>query len=100
VEDLVLTVVDPGRRCIVALAEDGSNELSYEFTPIELGADRGSTMVTALVRENRAHGLADHLLAFVVGGFAARTAEGAIRDELAALTVACVDLAQAGPAAA
>jgi uncharacterized protein YndB with AHSA1/START domain len=101
VEELMLTVVEPRRRCTVALAEDvATNELHYEFTPIELGAHRGSTLVTVLVAENRPQGLADHLLAFVVGGFAARMAEGAVRDELGALTSACLDRVQAGPAAA
>ena len=101
VEDLVLTVVEPGRRCTVALADDAStNRLCYEFTPIELGPHRGSTLVTVHVAESKPHGLADRVLAFVVGGFAARTAEGAVRDELAALTVACRTRTQAGPAAA
>ena len=101
VEDLVLTVVEPGRRCTVALADDSStNRLCYEFTPIELGPRRGATLVTVQVAESRQHGLADRVLAFVVGGFAARTAEGAVRNELAALTVACRSRMQAGPAAA
>ena len=44
VEDLVLTVVEPGRRCNVALADDArTNELCYEFTPVELGPRRGAT---------------------------------------------------------
>ena len=101
VDDLVLTVVEPGRRCTVALVDDAStNQLCYDFTAIELGPHRGSTLVTAHVAENKPHGLADRVLAFVVGGFAARTAEGAVRDELAALTVVCHGRMQAGPAAA
>jgi uncharacterized membrane protein len=101
VEDLVLTVVKPGRRCTVALAEDAStNQLCYDFTPIELGPHRGSTLVTAQVAENKPHGLADRVLAFVVGGFAARTVEGAVRDELTALAMACPRRMRAGPAAA
>ncbi len=101
VEDLVLTVAEPERRCTVALATDSStNLLWYEFTPIELGSQRGSTFVTARVEETRPHGLADRVLAFVVGGFAARTVEGAVRDELGALTVGCLTRMRAGPAAA
>lgn len=41
IEDLVLTVAEPGRRCTVALADDGlSNQLTYEFTLIDLGPHR------------------------------------------------------------
>jgi uncharacterized protein YndB with AHSA1/START domain len=101
VEDLVLTVVEPGRRCTVALADDAcTNELCYEFTPVELGPRRGATLVCAHVVKNRPHGFADRMLAFVVGGFAARTAEGAVRHELAALAAACLMRMRVGPAAA
>ena len=42
-------------------------------------------------------GLAARLLAFVVGTRAARTAEGALRDELDALAAACVTGSAAAP---
>ena len=101
VEELVLTVVEPGRRCTVALADDAcTNELRYEFTPVELGPHRGATLVCARVAENGPHGFADRVLAFVVGGFAARTVEGAVRHELAALTAACLMRMRVGPVAA
>jgi hypothetical protein len=45
----------------------------------------------------RPHGLAGRLLAFVVGSLAARTAEGALRDELDALAEACVARSAAAP---
>ncbi len=91
VEELVLTVRERGRHCVVSLAHDaGSNELSFVFTPVEIGPHRGATTVTATVTGVRPLSLADHLLSFVVGGFAARTAEGAVRDELDALAAACL----------
>src|SRR5262245_16306441 len=89
--ELVLTVREWCRHCVVSLPHDqGSNELSYVFTPVELGPHRGGTTITATVTEAVPHRLADRLLAFVVGGFAARTAEGAVRDELDALAAACL----------
>ena len=57
-------------------------------------------LVTALVTENHPNGLADSLFAFEVGGFAARTAGGAVEGGLAALTVDCPDRAHSGLAAA
>ena len=84
-EELVIISVDPGRSCTMALAGAvEANQLTYLFAPIDVGAHRGGTAVTA-VAERRPHGLANRLLGFLVGGFAARTAEGALREELAAL---------------
>lgn len=87
-EDLVITALQPGQSCTVALVGAESNHLTYVFTPIDVGVSRGATAVTA-VAEARPHGLANRLLAFVVGGFAARTAEGALRTELDGLAAAC-----------
>jgi hypothetical protein len=89
-EELVLTVRERGRHCVVSLAHGQSNELSYLFTPVQIGPHRGATTVTATVIGTPPHGLADRLLNFVVGGLAARTAEGAVRDELDALAAACL----------
>ncbi len=99
-EDLVITAIEPGRACTMALVDAGAaNQLTYVFAPIDVGPHRGATAVTAVV-EGRAHGLANHLLAFFLGGFAARTAEGALRDELDALTAAVRERRAAGTAAA
>ena len=88
-EDLVLTTVEPGRTCTVALAASvASDELAYVFTPIRTGPRRGGTAVTALVRRRPAR-FSHRVLGFMVGTFAARTAEGALRAELAALARAC-----------
>jgi hypothetical protein len=86
--ELRLVVLTPGRRCRVGLAAQGSlPHRIYAFTPIEVGPDRGGTMVTAI--DDRPALLADRLFDLVVGGFVARTVEGAVRKELDALAAAC-----------
>lgn len=83
-----LTVVDPGRRCLVSLAGPGSShQREYAFTSVDVGAHRGGTTVTVV--DDRTAGLAGRLLELMAGGFAARTVEGAVRDELDALAAAC-----------
>jgi len=99
-EELVITAVEPGRSCTMTLVGSGTaNHLTYVFASIDVGPHRGGTAVTA---EAEAHtqGLANRFLAFVLGGFAARTAEGALRDELDALAAASRARGSAGPAAA
>src|SRR5262249_18465172 len=49
---------------------------------------RGSTTVTVST-QRRPHGIANRVLGFLVAGFDARTAEGALRSELEALDAAC-----------
>src|SRR5258706_7854435 len=57
VEELMLTVVEPGRQCVVSLAPDPRaqhqepSRLSYVFAPVEVGPHRGDTVVTAMVPE-------------------------------------------------
>ncbi len=83
-----VTVLEPGRRCAVRLLEsESSYQREYAFTPVDVGPHRGSTIVTVV--DDRAPGLAERLLDLVVGGFAARTVEGAVREELDALAAAC-----------
>jgi uncharacterized membrane protein len=98
-EDLVIIAHEPGRSCTMAMVGSEAGHLTYVFAPIDVGPDRGSTAVTAIA-EGRPHGLADRLLSFVVGTFAARTAEGALRDELGALAAACTAGDRLDPAAA
>ena len=90
-EELVVAALDPGRACTLALAGADGGHLTYLFTPIDVGSDRGHTAVTAVpeVPEVRPHGLANRMLEIVVRSLAARTAEGALRDELDALAAAC-----------
>jgi hypothetical protein len=83
-----LTVLEPGRRCLVSLAgTDTSHQREYDFTPVDLGEHRGGTVVTVV--DEPAAGLAGRLLDLVAGGFAARTVEGAVRADLAALAAEC-----------
>jgi hypothetical protein len=73
-----------------------SPRLTYVFTPISVGPDRGATAAQIAVESERSaarrpHRLANQVLAFLVGGFAARTTEGALRAELDSLAAACAD---------
>jgi uncharacterized membrane protein len=87
-EELQLTVIEPGRRCVVAFARGTrTTEREYVFDHIDIGPQRGCTVVTVA---DRTPPLAGRLLDLVVGGFAARTVEGAVREELEALAAACV----------
>jgi uncharacterized protein YndB with AHSA1/START domain len=87
-EELVIIEVEPGHSLTMALAGSGeSSHLTYVFSPIDVGEHRGGTAVTAIV-EIRPHGLTNVLLAFLLGGLAARTAEGHLREELDALAAA------------
>lgn len=97
-EELVITAAKPGRCCTMAMRGASTGSLTYVFAPIEVGPDRGSTAVTATAA-GRPLGLTDRLLVFFVGTFAARTAEGALRDELEALADACSSDERAGAAA-
>ncbi len=91
--ELQLTVVEPGRRCVLGLAGPGVPLHSYVFAPVEVGAHRGGTVVT--VRDDRSAVLADRLFDLVSGGSLARTVEVALRAELDALAVACVTALEA-----
>jgi hypothetical protein len=88
VAELSLTVIEPGRRCVVALAGAGcATRRMYAFTPVAVGQHRGGTVVTVV--DDRSAALADRLFDLVAGGFVARTVEGAVRTELDALAAAC-----------
>jgi hypothetical protein len=85
-EELVVVAVEPERACTLALVGSvGSGHLRYQFRPLP---DRDATAVT-VTTEHPKYGFANRLLGFFVGGFAARTAEGALRTELDALAKGC-----------
>ncbi|MGE5830246.1 MAG: SRPBCC family protein [Micromonosporaceae bacterium] len=87
-EELVVAATEPGRSCTITLAgAEASHRLTYTFTPIEIGAQRGATTVSAIY-EGRPHGLTSRFLAFFLGGLEARTVEGALRVDLEALAAA------------
>jgi uncharacterized protein YndB with AHSA1/START domain len=104
-EELVVTAMDPPKSCTIALAgSTAHNHLTYLFEPVEfahirVGPRRNGTTVSAVV-EGRPHGIANRLLGFFLGGFAARTVEGSLRDELDALAAACHARRSTGSAAA
>lgn len=86
--ELQLTVLERGRSCRVGLAGRGTvPHRVYAFTPIEVGPDRGGTVVTAV--DDRSGLVVDRLFDLVAGGFMARMVEGAVRKELDALAAAC-----------
>jgi len=88
-EELVVVAAEPGRSGTIALAETGAPyRLTYTFTPIEVGPQRGCTTVS-VVYEGSAHGLTNRFFSFFLGGFDARTVEGALRHDLDALAAAC-----------
>jgi uncharacterized protein YndB with AHSA1/START domain len=88
--ELVVTELEPGRCLTMSLVGAGDfSRMSYRFEPA-VGGDAGGTCVTAVVANHPA-GLANRLLAFFLGSFAARTAEGHLRDELDELADACLD---------
>ena len=81
-EELVLTEVESGRSLEMTITDGGeASRLAYTFAPVDVGEHRGGTSVTATV-EGGPHGLANLLIAFFLGEFVARTAEGHLRDEL------------------
>jgi uncharacterized protein YndB with AHSA1/START domain len=80
-EELVLTAVDPGRSVEMTISGGGDANLTYVFSPVEVGEHRGATSVTATA-EGGPHGLVNLLVVFFLGEFAARTAEGHLRQEL------------------
>jgi uncharacterized protein YndB with AHSA1/START domain len=85
-EELVIVAVDPERSCTVALAGAiASGQLTYRFQP---SRDGSATAVTINTQKHR-YGFANRLLGFIVGGFAARTAEGALRAQLDMLAEGC-----------
>lgn len=88
-EELVVAATEPGRSCTITLAgADARNRLTYTFTSIELGTQRGGATVS-VVYEGRPQGLTNRFLAFLLGGLDARTIEGALRGDLDALAAAC-----------
>lgn len=102
-EDLVIVAVEPGRSCTLGLLGNPSSpRMCYVFTPVAVGSHRGGTTMQLIVESEpqparRSQRIANRLLAFLVGGFAARTAEGALRDELDSLALACAEHAAARP---
>lgn len=76
--------------CRIVVRSPGSGadyRMIYRLTPIDVGRHSGGTTVT-VEQEGHPSGPTGRVLELVLGGLAARTAEGALRQELADLAVA------------
>lgn len=89
-EDFHVERVTPGHRFTVSSPGIGAHyRTTYTFTSAKVGRHRGRTLVT-VVQETDPTGPYGRLLAVVFGGLAARTLEGALRQDLADLAAAAV----------
>jgi uncharacterized membrane protein len=96
-EEFRVDECSPGRRYVVASPGIGADyRMTYTFRAVEGGRHAGGTEVRA-VQDGTPTAPAARLLALVFGGLAARTVEGALRQDLDDLAAA---VASAGPAAA
>jgi len=91
-EEIVVVDCDPGRGCVLYLrGVEAEYRLVWRFRPIEVGRHRGGCSIsTVLVGSPLSR--ASRLFAFFLGGFAARTVEGALRSDLDSLALASLDL--------
>lgn len=99
-EDFQVSSCEPGHCFVVSSPGAGADyQLTYRLTPIHTGRHQGGTEVT-IEQEGHARGPAGKVLELVLGGLAARTAEGALWQELTDLTQATtVSPPPAAPAA-
>jgi len=88
--------VPPVRFTVVSPGIGANYRTTYSFTPVEVGRHRGRTLVT-VVQEGAPTEPYGRFLALIFGGLAARTVEGALRQDLTDLATAD---AGADPAAA
>lgn len=92
-EELVVSEVQPTTRCVITSPGEGAEyQLTYTFAPIEVGRLHGGTAVTTVL-EGRPQTTTSRFLSFFFGGLAARTVEGALREDLDALAIACANRA-------
>lgn len=87
-------------RCFVVRSpgSGATYKLTYTIAPVVVGRHRGGATVT-IEQEGHASGATGRVLELVLGGLAARTAEGALRQELADLALAATGKADREPAA-
>lgn len=98
-EEFFVVESDPPRCCTISSPGIGADyRMTYKFSPVEVGRHRGCTAVT-VIQDGAPTAPAGRLLAFVFGGLAARTVEGAFRRDLADLAAAVARLG-GDPAAA
>jgi len=80
----------PHRFVVISPGIGADYEMTYTFVPVRVGRHRGGTSVTVEQRGTPS-GPTGRVLELVFGGLAARTAEGAIRQELTDLALASAD---------
>lgn len=83
----VLECAIPERFVVVSPGIGADYRMTYTFVPVIEGRHRGGTMVT-VVQDGTPTAVAGRFLAFVFGGLAARTVEGALRRDLDDLAAA------------
>jgi len=79
--------VVPERFVVESPGIGADYRMTYTFVPVTEGRHRGGTMVT-VVQDGTPTAPAGRFLAFVFGGLAARTVEGALRRDLDDLAAA------------
>jgi len=88
-EELVVAEVVTDQLCVIASPGVGADyRMTYTFAPIEVGRLRGGTAVATRL-EGIPQTMTSRFLSFFFGGLAARTVEGALREDLDALAAAC-----------
>jgi uncharacterized protein YndB with AHSA1/START domain len=89
-EEFTVLRCDTPTRFVVASPGIGADyRMTYTLTPVEVGRHRGGTAVT-VVQEGAPSAPGGRLLVLVFGGLAARTVEGALRQDLTDLAAAAV----------
>lgn len=79
----------PGRFRVTSPGIGADYRTTYTFTPVEVGRHRGRTLAT-VVQEGAPTAAYGRFLALVFGGLAARTVEGALRQDLTDLATVAV----------
>jgi uncharacterized protein YndB with AHSA1/START domain len=88
-EELVVAEVVTDQLCVITSPGVGADyRMTYTFAPIEVGRLRGGTAVSTRL-EGIPQTMTSRFLSFFFGGLAARTVEGALREDLDALATAC-----------
>ena len=87
-EEFRVRECDEPRCFVVCSPGSGAHyRMTYTLVPVDVGRHSGGTMVT-IEQEGHANGATGRVLELVLGGLAARTVEGALRQELDDLAVA------------
>lgn len=98
-EEFQVAECSAAHRMVVSSPGSGASyRMVYRLAPIDVGRHRGGTTVT-IEQEGHPSGPAGRMLELVLGGLAARTAEGALRQELDDLAATATRASDAAPAA-